>query len=332
MAKKVLKGWKKSQGQYTYFFKPTTAKFFKIKKICFFGFKEQPAGLALYKTGGGFNMRMANKVGGSILLRYLYEKFKKEIKLNIYKNTINQIIEGKKAITVKVSFKSFLELLTDLGNDINRNKSRIIYNKLTQCFPDKFKTNSDSESVDSKLFDINLNKLNKDDHDAISRFIKKYLSGESNNQTFKKLQTDLIIQGHKKTLDQVIKKFEKHLTEKFFDEKKWQKFLHSEVFFFMSNYVESIREANVNFGKTDEGEKKPDFVWIDLYGFLDVFEIKTPFTEILCKRIDGSHKNYYFSSSASKAISQIEKYIMFLEKNVEGFEKYLSCQTKIQKS
>ncbi len=150
-----------------------------------------------------------------------------------------------------------------------------------------------------------------------------------NDTALKDLQTDLVIQGKKKTLEQVIKKFEKHLENKNFDEKKWQKFLHEEVFFFVSNYVESIREANVNFGNTDEGEKKPDFVWIDIYGFLDVFEIKTPQTNILAKRIDDSHKNYYFSSAAAKAISQIEKYILFLEKNVKNFEKYLSKQTKI---
>lgn len=105
--------------------------------------------------------------------------------------------------------------------------------------------------------------------------------------------------------------------------------MHEEVFFFISNYIESIREVNVNFGKLDEGEKKPDFVWIDIYGFLDVFEIKTPQTDILAKRLDKSHKNYYFSSDASRAIAQIEKYVLFLEKNVENFEKYISKQTKI---
>ena len=34
--------------------------------------------------------------------------------------------------------------------------------------------------------------------------------------------------------------------------KKWQKFLHEEVFFFISNYIESIREADANFGKNEE--------------------------------------------------------------------------------
>jgi hypothetical protein len=45
--------------------------------------------------------------------------------------------------------------------------------------------------------------------------------------------------------------------------------------------------------------------------------------------LDTSHKNYYFSSSAAKAISQIEKYILYLENNVEGAQKYLSKKTKI---
>ena len=60
-----------------------------------------------------------------------------------------------------------------------------------------------------------------------------------------------------------------------------------------------------------------------------MFEIKTPQTDILAKRVDKSHNNYYFSSDASRAIAQIEKYVLFLEKNVENFEKYISKKTKL---
>jgi hypothetical protein len=218
-----------------------------------------------------------------------------------------------------------------LGDEIRVNKEGVIAKRLAVYFPDEFKnTQSTQQTADSKLSDINLNGLKDSDHDAIGKFIKKYISiNAENDEVLEKLQTDLVIQGRKKTLDQVIKKFEKHLKDNNFDEKKWQKFLHEEVFFFLSNYIESIREANVNFGKTDQGEKKPDFVWIDIYGFLDVFEIKTPQTDILAKRVDKSHNNYYFSSDASRAIAQIEKYVLFLEKNVENFENYISKKTKI---
>lgn len=331
--KKAPIGWKKQKGGFIYYFKGSVAKRFKIQKIDFIGFKTQPVGFSLYKTGGGFNIRQSNKIGGNHFLSFLENKYKRGIKLTVFTNGngASSFKLQKRNVVIDISFDNFIELLKDLGDEIREERDLVVQKRIANYFPNEFKNSGTSEeTTNSKLGDINLNNLKDADHEAVGHFIKKYISlNADNDQVLEKIQSDLVIQGRKKTLNQVIKKFEKHLMDKKFDEKKWQKFLHEEVFFFISNYIESIREANVNFGKTEEGEKKPDFVWIDLYGFLDVFEIKTPYTDILAKRIDKSHKNYYLSSDAAKAISQIEKYILFLEKNVEGFEKYLSKQTKI---
>jgi hypothetical protein len=331
--KKNLLGWKKKKTIFTYYFKDTVAKRFKIKKIEFIGFKTRPVGLSLYSTGGGFNRRQSNKIGGDYFLGFFENKYKRELKLSIFSNGNGsiQIKVQKRSVLVSISYDNFVEILKDLGDEIKTNREGVVAKRLSIYFPNEFKSDqSTNQTADSKLSDINLNSLKDSDHDAIGKFIKKYISiNAENDEALEKLQTDLVIQGRKKTLDQVIKKFERHLKDKNFDEKKWQKFLHEEVFFFLSNYIESIREANVNFGKTDQGEKKPDFVWIDIYGFLDVFEIKTPQTDILAKRVDKSHNNYYFSSDASRAIAQIEKYVLFLEKNVENFENYISKKTKI---
>jgi len=330
--KKTKTGWKKENSNFNYYFKESVSKRFKIKKIEFVNFKVRPVGLSLYGTGGGFNRMQSKKIGGDFLLTFLVERYKKEIKLLVISgNTTNSVRVLKKSVVIQTSFDNFIDILKDLGDEIKINKNLVIEKRLARFFPKEFKlTEGAEETANTKLNEINLNNLNDTDHVAVSGFIKRYITlNADNDKVLEQLQTDLVIQGRKKNLDQVIKKFSKHLVDKKFDEKKWQKFLHEEVFFFISNYIESIREANVNFGKAEEGAKKPDFVWIDIYGFLDVFEIKTPFTDILSKRIDASHKNYYFSSDASKAISQIEKYILFLERNVEGFEKYLSRQTKI---
>lgn len=333
-SKKSPLGWKKEKGKdnFTYYFKESVAKRFKIKKIEFIGFDAQPIGLFLYKTGGGFNRNQSNKVGGDFVLTFLSAKYKREIKLSIFANghgTRNLKIL-KNSVSISLPFDNFFKLLENLGDEIKENKNNIIEKRLSVIFPKEFKNNfSDGGTTDSKLNDVSLENLEENDHESIGKFIKKYISLNSdNNEVLKNLQTDLVISGRKKSLDSVIKKFEKHLINKKFDEKKWQKFLHEEVFFFNSNYIESIREANVNIGKVEERERKPDFVWIDIYGFLDVFEIKTPFTDILSKGKDTSHDNYFFSREASKAISQIEKYILYLERNVEGFEKYLTKKTK----
>jgi hypothetical protein len=324
-------GWKKSGiDGYVYVFMPTVAKKFNIKKIEFIGFKTRPTGLSLLGSGGGFNMRQANKVGGGHFLSYLSDKFKKRIKLVIFSATQKKPVFKIQKATLKVviSIENFKELLKDLGDDIREKRGEAVENRLRKYYENEFKKiGKTQESTNTKLKNISFKSLDKNDHVAILDFIKKYLAHNAGNKISDNLFLKLGIEGKKKTLLQVIKKFESHINDKAFDEKKWQKFLHEEVFFFISNYIESIREVNVNLSKADEGEKKPDFVWIDLYGFLDVFEIKTPFTDILAKRIDKSHKNYYFSSEASKAISQVEKYILFLENNVDKYEKELSKQT-----
>ena len=326
-------GWRREKDNFIYYFKKSLVDRYGLNKIRFVGFKKRPVGLSLYESGGGFNVRQSNKIGGDLFLRYLAIKYKRKLRLNIYgrKDKIHIFKISKSVLTVALPFDDFLYILKNLGDEVIEKRNSIIEKRLTAIFPKSFKDVSlKEETVALKLENININKLEIQDHKAIGNFIRRYISFNfGDNETLAKLHVNLIIKGRKKTLDQVIKKFERYLRGKKYTEKKWQKFLHEEVFFFMSSYVESIREADVNFGRVDEGEKKPDFVWIDIYGFLDVFEIKTPNTDILARRIDKNHKNYYFSTEASKAISQIEKYIMFLEKNVEGFEKYLSRKTKI---
>lgn len=334
-SRKSAFGWKKATDGYSYSFSTKVAKRFGIKKINFPGFRQRPTGLSLYDSGGGFNLWQANKIGGSHFLDYFKTKYNRKLNLTVFDSgggaTVFKV--QKTVVSLSLSFKDFSELLKDLGYEIKGKKVQVVEGRLSKYFPKEkeFKRPETIEqSANTRLNDINLNNLDKDDHEAVARFIKSYISLNSDNdRVLENIQTELVIEGRKKTLDQVIKKFEKHIKNKDFDEKKWQKFLHSEVFYFLSNYIESIREADVNFGKTDEGAKKPDFVWIDTYGFLDVFEIKTPFTEILGKRIDASHDNYYLSRSSSIAISQIEKYILFLESNVKGFETYLARKTRV---
>lgn len=329
--KKSLVGWKREGKGFAYYFKETVAKRLRIKKIEFLGFKDRPVGFSLYKTGGGFNKKQSNKIGGDFLLTFLANKYKKVTTLVIDSESEKSYIRVlKRNVVIGLGIKAFSDVLKDLGDEIKEKRELIVEKRLARYLPDHFRSSEEiSHTPAVKLSEVDLNNLENSGHEAIAEFIKRYFVLNGGEHIAEKLRTELVIQGQKRTLDDVIRKFEEHIIDKDFDEKNWQKFLHEEVFFFISSYVESIREANVNFGSTQEGEKKPDFVWIDIYGFLDVFEIKTPFTDILARRIDKSHKNYYFSSDAAKAISQIEKYILFLEKNASGFESYLSRQTKV---
>lgn len=61
-----------------------------------------------------------------------------------------------------------------------------------------------------------------------------------------------------------------------------------------------------SFFKSDvyESEWKPDLVFKRKNDVLDFYELKTPFHKVL--NYDNSHKNYYFRSSITKAVSQAE--------------------------
>ena len=61
----------------------------------------------------------------------------------------------------------------------------------------------------------------------------------------------------------------------------------------------------------------PDFVLADVYGFVDVFEIKRHETPLMA--LDESHDNYYWKPDIVKAISQIENYIDEIVRNADDY-------------
>jgi hypothetical protein len=63
--------------------------------------------------------------------------------------------------------------------------------------------------------------------------------------------------------------------------------------------------------------KFPDFLLIDAYNYLDIYEIKKPTTNLLKK--DESRGNYYWDVEIAKAISQVENYIAQVDRNAAGF-------------
>ena len=62
--------------------------------------------------------------------------------------------------------------------------------------------------------------------------------------------------------------------------------------------------------------KFPDFMLIDPYSYLDIYEIKRPTTTLL--RHDRSRNNYYWGVELSKAISQVENYLHQVQRNSDG--------------
>lgn len=83
------------------------------------------------------------------------------------------------------------------------------------------------------------------------------------------------------------------------------------MLFFNSSYIQLIEKSNISTKIT-----LPDFLLIDQFQFVDIFEIKR--LDFECIKYDKSHDNYYWSEDASKAIAQVEKYIYEMENNANA--------------
>jgi hypothetical protein len=62
--------------------------------------------------------------------------------------------------------------------------------------------------------------------------------------------------------------------------------------------------------------KFPDFMLIDAYGYLDIYEIKKPGTRLLS--LDRGRNNYYWDTEISKAIAQVENYIHQAQRHADS--------------
>ena len=81
------------------------------------------------------------------------------------------------------------------------------------------------------------------------------------------------------------------------------------ILLFNSNYANVLEKKNIGI----LGAKLPDFMLLDAYSYLDIYEIKTPSTNLL--KHDKSHENYYWDPEIVKAISQVENYVANADRN-----------------
>jgi hypothetical protein len=109
-------------------------------------------------------------------------------------------------------------------------------------------------------------------------------------------------------LENLVQEYERRLRAGSHNEHAWQKFLSDYILILNSSYSAILEKESVALAG-----KYPDFLLIDAYNYLDIYEIKRPSTHLLA--YDKSRKNYYWSPEVSKAIAQVEAYIAYAERN-----------------
>lgn len=104
------------------------------------------------------------------------------------------------------------------------------------------------------------------------------------------------------TLEELISRYEKLLQDDP-PESVWQKLFNEYVTIFDTRYVQKIDAKNIGLGST----KYPDLVLVDVYGFIDFYELKRVRTPLL--KHDSSHNNFYWTTDISMVISQAANYL-----------------------
>ncbi len=307
-----------------YNFRPTKAK--EVSSITLDGFQGVPSGLYLNKNGYGFSgskkgvfllLGLKNHLANGRILEFIIsDKQRKKVKNGIHK------------ISVTLPFIDIKNLLIRLGriNEDNNNELRgSVASFLSTKFPKEIRISADDfdEYKGGEMAALLRRKkvsqkLNEEDLESLSDFFPKIFEGSTKGKKRGvKIGRATLIKKTKTVtdkifLDEVIKEFDLNLAKKTLSENDWQKFLSEKVFRFMANYITSIEKQNVSVSVS-----YPDFVLVDVYGFVDVFEIKKHDTPLLS--LDEDHDNYYWKADISKAIAQIENYNDEIVRNSDDY-------------
>lgn len=276
---------------------------FVVKEVLLDGFERLPpefSNLGYIKSAGGFlNSRLAlHKVNSLTISKLKENSFRK--------------LPGKKSFNVVLNYASFSRLknsISAITTEAKLDKASYTDEFFYTTFPSHYKrpiTKTSKarvrravESLDSTaISDL----TNADIEKLISFFseliAKRYTSESSRN----KLLSAAKIKVDQVAIKDVVKNFEK-LLKNDVAESEWGKFLQTNLFLLNPEYVGIVPELNLMLGSP----RKVDFGLINSTGYLDIFEIKKSSTSLLAKTKDRG--NFYWSTEATKAIAQAEKYL-----------------------
>jgi hypothetical protein len=291
--------------------KSDSNQFKHCKRIVLRGFSALPGGL--WREGYGLT------AAGTFILQELHDKFGRPVELTLDSKKQSRITQKSNRTAVILNSKALAGInsqVRSIKNKRNEETRRGVKHFLAVEYPEF----SAYKSIKPKYVagtlalmlrsDSLLDGLGDDDKQELGEFIPQYLSKVPGTlKSNKKLQlvVDSLTVGRKVFLTKVVAEFNKKMS-KGASESAWQTFLSDYILLLRSNYGEIIEKASV----TLQG-KFPDFMLIDPYGYLDIYEIKKPATILL--KHDTSRNNYYWSPDLAKAISQVENYLHQVQRN-----------------
>lgn len=296
------------------------------KKVYFEGYEDY------LKTDdeGNTKLKFVDKLGAFTMGKNILESLErnlKKYKVIFTKNRLSSIKKRNGSYTVYIADSDYSKMKKDAIDENADVKNGIIIRKFSALYPKSFATGSTSyyrsgtiERIVPKNCKVSLSLGDKDRvrglySQAILGALKSKTATPNDIAREKAIFQLSTLEAYADDLEQKIKKIK--------DENEWQRYLREHILNLKEEYIAKEEKINISIGRTS----LPDFFLISQDNFLDVLEIKTPFTPLVS--YDKQHDNYYLSPDVNKAIAQTEKYLD--EVSAHGFEieKFLSKNLKL---
>lgn len=287
------------------------------EKVFLEGFDYFPSG---FYTKDGIGLTAA----GSYIFQELFAKYKKKIHLTLITRGAAELDGRGKTVRVRLPHPA----LTNVNAEVRttkRIKNEEIKAEVRQFLAANFATQFHefkgatpryagglAQALNQK--DL-IARLSDDDRARLEEFIPEYLTSIKGTLRAKnklKVIFDSLDAGRRVYFEKIIKEFKQKLGRSVQSESVWQKFLSEYILILRNSYGEVLEKESVSL----QG-KFPDFMLIDPYSYLDIYEIKKPSTVLM--NYDKSRNNYFWSTEMSKAISQVENYIHQMQRNSDTF-------------
>lgn len=291
-----------------------------IKEIVFLNTKELPKFISPF--GFGFSERALNN-----FFRFKFED-DKIIKIVIaddkaYKKADNELL------LILSELESLLSSINQEQRACNDTKTILITNYLVSKYPsisfDHKETNNNKDLIFRNLNSKLIEKLTAEDVDNLGKFYVEAANKFSRPDIVKRMIISMQKNAQLVTLQEVIKNYEKLLKDNP-PESSWQEFFNNYITLFDSRYAHKLDYKNITTGIT----KYPDLVLVDIYGYIDFYELKKSGMPLL--QFDSSHKSFYWSKELAMTIAQASDYLQKAKENSISYAKTIKEETATAES
>ncbi|MDD5680375.1 MAG: DUF4263 domain-containing protein [Candidatus Omnitrophica bacterium] len=281
-------------------------KYPSIRKVICEGLPE-PLPRGFYKSytkGYGFTREF------NPIIYYLNNSFPQITTVIVSKSAKSRFVDNRKVIFNLKDFENAIPQVAFMLGNHREQKDCLANDILSKMFPGKFTAKATKYQKGQLNAFISQHSLKPDElsSEDVRSISSLFASLPSTHEFIKK-------KGILSTKESVDRIFIEDILQRFNDlysqktesqtlENKWQEFFKDNILYFNFGYVDFFEKSRI---QGDISTEIPDFTILNIYGYLDVFEIKTHLTKLLS--FDSQRKNFYWTSEASRAISQAENYI-----------------------